>query len=62
MNKMDMEKKARMIIQDLVPDSTMPMIERKLKMLAPRLVKGVKALVGKITRGLKNNRMNKKKI
>lgn len=59
---MDMVNKARMIVQDLVPDETMTMVERRMKSFAPRLMKGVKALAAKLTRGIKNNRVSKKKI
>ena len=59
---MDMVNKARMIVQDLVPDDTMTMVERRMKSVTPRLMKGVKALAAKLTRGIKNNRVSKKKI
>ena len=57
-----MDNKARMVIDNLVDAVPMPNKLKKLKTLAPSLRKGVKMLVPKVLRGLKNNRMNKKKI
>jgi len=57
-----MMNKARMLVQDLVPEDTMSLVERRIKKVGPRLMKGVKAIVSKLTRGLKNNRVSKKKI
>ena len=55
-----MDNKARMVIENLVDAVPMPNKLKKLKTLAPSLRKGVKMLVPKVLRGLKNNKLIKK--
>jgi hypothetical protein len=55
-----MDNKARMVIDNLVDSVPMPNKLRKLKTLAPSLKKGIKMLVPKVLKGLKNNKLLKK--
>ena len=55
-----MMNKAKMILENIVPTDTMALVERKMKTLSPRIMRGVKGLIGKLKKGIKNNRMKKK--
>ena len=55
-----MDNKARMVLDQIVDAVPMPNKLRKLKTLAPSLKKGIKMLIPKVLKGIKNNKVLKK--